>query len=72
MKYSKGYPKDPGLYSCFVDGQETVLRHSICQLTGKHRWINLDGSDVLGEITFGPKVRSLDEITPPVKGKGRA
>ena len=61
MKFSKGYPKKPGLYKCQADGKDVVLRCSVCELSGRHRWIHLNGSDVLEkEILFGERARLED------------
>lgn len=59
--YSTGYPDKPGLYKVIADGKEMVLRHSICELSGKHRWIMLNGHDIIAqEIKFGKKASLAD------------
>ena len=62
MEYLKGYPKEPGIYKCKADGKDVVLRHAICELTGRHRWIRLNGSDIIAqEILYADKA-GIDDI----------
>ena len=62
-EWKKDYPKDVGVYACRVDGIEKTLCHKYCQLNGKHRWMTLQGGDVIAnEILWRGKISGVDEI----------
>lgn len=43
IQYRSGWPKQQGWFDVTVDGEEDRLRHWICQLSGRHEWIDVDG-----------------------------
>ena len=48
-----GYPEQRGLYECTVDGERTYLVLHRCDITGKARWSDTRGYDVVGcEIKY--------------------
>ena len=62
---NSGYPERRGLYECSVDGQKKYLILHRCDITGKARWSDTRGYDVVGcEIKYfrGPlKASDLDK-----------
>lgn len=63
IKWSKGWPKVPGLYKVKADGKEKILRHSVCELTGKHRWMEVTGYDAMySEVLFVDKKITLEDL----------
>lgn len=42
-EYQGGWPPEQGWYDVLVDGEEDRLRHWICQMSGRHEWIDSKG-----------------------------
>jgi hypothetical protein len=47
-QYKEGYPKQQGWFDVLLDGEPERLRHWICQLSGRHEWIDIDGQYIRG------------------------
>ena len=63
IKFKDGYPEERGLYKVLVDGEETILVHHKCDMTGKHWWSDVRGHDVTGhKIKFWEKKLSHKDI----------
>jgi len=43
-QYFEGWPKLPGWYDVLIDGQPERLRHWICQMSGRHEWVDYQGN----------------------------
>ena len=62
-KWHEGFPKEVGPYECMVDRNIKTLLHKYCQLNGKHRWMTLQGGDVIAlEILWRKKITDVSEI----------
>lgn len=59
-----GYPERIGLYDVVHEGERKFLMHKVCTMNGRHRWMNVDGSDVIGTVEWiaGP-------LTPDQMGR---
>lgn len=61
---TSGYPKQRGLYECTVDGEKAYLVCHRCDITGKARWSDVRGYDVVGcEIKYFRGPLKASEIT---------
>lgn len=48
-EWKSGYPRKRGIYKCRIDGkEEQPLMHKCCEITDRHRWMTLDGQDIVG------------------------
>ena len=45
---TSGYPERRGLYECRVDGEKRYLVCHRCDITGKARWSDTRGYDIVG------------------------
>lgn len=58
-----GFPEQNGIYKCLIDDEEIKpLMHKKCSINGKHRWMSLDGHDVLGSVKWKGNRLSVDEL----------
>jgi len=48
IEWHDGYPDKRGLYKCMVDGKEQFLVCHRCDITGKARWSDVRGYDIVG------------------------
>lgn len=62
-EWRAGYPEQVGIYDCKVDEKEKSLIHKYCELNGKHRWMTLQGGDVIAqEILWRGKITEPSEL----------
>ena len=62
-EWREGYPKEIGPYECQVDGKEKTLLHKYCELNGKHRWMTLQGGDVIAaKILWRGKITDFKKM----------
>lgn len=47
-RYFDGFPKKQGWYDVLLDGEPERLRHWVCQMSGRHEWIDIDGQYIRG------------------------
>lgn len=47
-QYKEGYPNQQGWFDVLVDGEPERLRHWVCQLSGRHEWIDISGQYIRG------------------------
>lgn len=63
IEWQDGFPARRGLYKCMVDGKEQFLVCHRCDITGKARWSDTRGYDVVGcDIKYSKGPLSADEI----------
>lgn len=58
-----GYPEKIGLYDVVHEGERKYLLHKVCTMNGRHRWMNVDGSDVIGNVEWIDGPLTPDQVT---------
>ena len=48
--YNEGFPVMPGWYDCLVEGEQVMLKHYICQVSMKHKWIDKTGEYIHDKV----------------------
>lgn len=62
-EWLEGFPEQNGIYKCLIDNEEIKpLMHKKCSINGKHRWMLLDGHDVLGSVKWKGSRLGIDEL----------
>lgn len=58
-----GFPEPNGIYKCLINDEEIKpLMHKKCSINGKHRWMSLDGHDILGSVKWKGSRLGIDEL----------
>lgn len=68
MRWEKGYPEKVGLYLVKVNGLERLGIHKVCTLNGRHRWMTVDGRDMIGAIEWTGNALTPD-LVPEILAK---
>ena len=50
--YYDGFPKEVGWYDVIVDGIEERLLHRYCYIENRHKWQDINGCEVKGNVKW--------------------
>lgn len=53
--WHEGFPEKKGRYLCRENGEEMILKHYFCTLTGRHEWAHEDDSMAYGIVEWTGK-----------------
>lgn len=63
VEWFEGYPKQNGLFLCKLDGEEVILRHTVCTINCKHKWSTIDSRLPLGkELLWSGDPLGIEEL----------
>lgn len=63
VEWRDGYPNKNGLFLCKLDGEEVILRHTVCTINGKHKWATIDNRLPLGkELLWSGDPLGIEEL----------
>lgn len=63
VEWNEGYPKQNGLFLCKLDGEEVILRHTVCTINCKHKWSTIDSRLPLGkELLWSGDPLGIEEL----------